>query len=141
MNEEQDLPFAKLREYTPENLKQYVKNGKFTVRFPKVIRGSFDCSGLGLVSLVGVPKVIRYHFDCGLNDLTSLYGSPEYVGGHFDCRYNLLTTLEYAPKIVRGCFNCLGNKQDFTKEDLPANSEICRFFHGINDKIHKLMRR
>ena len=91
-------------------LKNFVsedRNG-FTLNFGK-ITGTFNCSGLGLISLEGVPQTIGGDFYCANNELTSLKGTPQKVGGNFSCFGNQLTSLEGVSQKVGGNFYCSGN--------------------------------
>lgn len=106
-----------------------VENGKLKIKFGSV-GGDFDCSELGLTSLVGSPRKVNGDFDCSCNHLDDLYGSPLKIGGsfncsdselrtldgapievgeNFDCSNNNLYSLEYAPKYVDGAFVCKNN--------------------------------
>lgn len=62
------------------------------------ISGNFDCSGLGLTSLIGAPQYVGKSFNCSKNSLESLEGGPEHVRGHYDCSNNKLVTLKGSPK-------------------------------------------
>lgn len=74
-----------------------------------VIYGNFDCSNLGLLSLVGSPKEVNGNFLCQNNKLITLQGSPEVVGEWFCCSYNKLKNLKYCPSIIYGDFTCSSN--------------------------------
>lgn len=74
-----------------------------------VIYGNFNCSNLGLLSLVGSPKEVNGNFICERNNLTSLTGAPEVVGEWFCCSYNKLKNLKYCPSIIYGDFTCASN--------------------------------
>ena len=82
--------------------KQFVRNGKLTIRFNKV-KGKFYCSN---------------------NNLTSLEGGPSTVGGDFHCYTNNLTSLEGGPSTVEGSFDCSDNKKKFTKEEAAAICDV-----------------
>ena len=69
------------------------------------ISGHFDCSGLGLTSLIGAPVAVGKDFLCSKNSLESLEGGPEYVGGDYDCSSNKLVTLKGSPKHFHAGFN------------------------------------
>lgn len=76
---------------------QVVKNGALTVNFG-VVNGTFDCSGLGLTTLVGAPSKCS-EFNCSNNLLTSLQGSPQIVyDGTVDCSKNKLKDLLGGPQ-------------------------------------------
>ena len=87
-------------------------NGLISLRgCPREVRlGNFLCNHNQLTSLEGVPKKVEKIFDCSNNKLTSLEGAPENVVGSFYCGSNKLTSLEGAPKKVGGHFGCSNNK-------------------------------
>lgn len=77
---------------------------------PKVINGSFDCSGNKLTSLKGGPKTVKGDFVCSYNNITSLKNAPKIIHGDFDCCVNDIASLKGGPKVVNGSFGCSGNK-------------------------------
>lgn len=74
-----------------------------------IIYGSFDCSDLGLLSLIGSPKEVNGNFLCQRNNLKTLKGAPEVVGEWFCCSYNKLKNLKHCPSIIYGDFTCSSN--------------------------------
>ena len=92
------------------------------------VKGYFNCSFNGLVSLRGCPRVVEGGFLCFNNKLTSLKGAPEKISGNFYCGFNLLNTLEGAPMRVTGYFNCSHNITKFTENDVR---EVCKVKKGI----------
>lgn len=95
--------------YYPIILRQFVKDGKFTVKFPRIIEGDFCCEDIGLKSLEGCPEIIRGDFSCSCNELKSLDGGPNEVYGDYNCSNNLLKNLQGSPFFVKGNFNCMNN--------------------------------
>ena len=79
------------------------------VKFGK-ITGHFDCSDLGLTSLIGAPEEVGKDFNCSKNNLTSLEGAPKKVGYSFNCSKNSLESLEGGPEYVSGDYDCSSNK-------------------------------
>lgn len=74
------------------------------------ISGHFDCSGLGLTSLIGAPEEVGKDFNCSKNNLTSLEGAPKKVGYSFNCSKNSLESLEGGPEYVGDHYDCSSNK-------------------------------
>lgn len=87
-----------------ETCKVFIKDGRFLVKF-KEIKGFFDCSGCGLISLEGCPDFVGGWFDASDNQLTNLVGSPKKVGKNCYFHTNPLISLEGAPKEVDGTFD------------------------------------
>jgi hypothetical protein len=52
------------------------------------VHGTFQCSFIGLTSLVGCPRQVGGNFNCSNNRLTSLEGCPILVDGLFGCNGN-----------------------------------------------------
>lgn len=94
-----------------------------------VVFGNFDCSELGLTSLVGAPEEVLGNFICCENNLTSLFGGPRIVNKDYNCTFNSLLSLDHAPlkvswmmcqhnrltslrgapRTIEGGFNCYQN--------------------------------
>jgi hypothetical protein len=90
--------------------------------FPKIVEGSFDCSGNYLSNLKGSPEFIHGRFDCSYNELVTLKGSLKFVKRNFNCHNNKLTTFLYCPKIkgyISTEFNVL-----ISLDYVPENSII-----------------
>ena len=86
-----------------------VENGQLKHAFKEIEEGfSFDCSKLGLTSLIGAPQLSE-HFDCSDNNLTSLDGAPKQVHS-FDASNNKLTSLEGGPKTCSTDYDVARNK-------------------------------
>ena len=127
--------------------------GKDLTEFPEyiqfgIVKGDFNCSGNGLISLrgcprevrlgnflcnhnqltslEGVPKKVEKIFDCSNNKLTSLEGAPKEVRWNFDCSRNELTSLEGAPREVGRHFDCSRNSTQFTEEDVRKVCNVKR---------------
>ena len=83
--------------------------GELAISFNEV-KGTFDCSLLGLTTLLGSPQIVGRHFICKQNQLSSLEGAPDKIYGVFDCRDNNLSTLYGGPKYVKTVFKCGFNK-------------------------------
>lgn len=73
------------------------------------VKGKFDCSGLGLITLKGCPKILNSSFLCKNNKLTSLKYAPQKVKGYFNCSQNQLKTLKGVPEVIEGSFDCSYN--------------------------------
>lgn len=81
-------------------LQTSLNGGKIPVQFNRV-KGVFNCTKVGLESLVGSPHHV-YQFFCSENKLASFEGSPDFIGGDFTCHSNLFTSFEGFPKYVEG---------------------------------------
>lgn len=90
------------------HLKNFVKNGQLIVSFGEV-QGSFDCSLLGLISLLGCPKIVYNDFNCSNNKLKMLWNCPSRIGGKFNCSNNQLKSLLGCPTVNIDDFNCSNN--------------------------------
>lgn len=73
------------------------------------VKGDFDCSEIGLLSLVNSPNSIDGDFFCYDNKLTSLKNGPKTVGGTYSATNNKLTSLIGVSKIIMGHFLCAEN--------------------------------
>lgn len=67
------------------------------------VTGNFDCSGLGLTSLLRCPREVGGNFNCSNNKLKSLDKGPQIVGGDYMCLNNEFA-LEGVPQKVGGKF-------------------------------------
>lgn len=88
---------------------EYLKDGKFPLKFGK-INGKFSCANCdSLVSMDGAPTSVL-SFDCqNCKNLKSLVGAPQNDIGYYDCSDCGLETLDGAPNEV-GNFVCDRNK-------------------------------
>jgi hypothetical protein len=91
---------------------------------PKKVGDDFYCMNNKLTSLDGGPEEVGGRFDCSHNKLTSLDGAPKKIGSDFSCTFNKLTSLQSAPEKVGGDFDCRFNRENFTKEDVKAVSDV-----------------
>ena len=73
------------------------------------VKGCFNCSFNGLVSLRGVPNTVGGRFNCSYNSLKSLEGAPKKINGSFFCNNNNLETLKGSPEEVGGSLYCYCN--------------------------------
>lgn len=120
-------------------------------KIPYHVTGDFDCSDLGLTTLVGCPKIVggdfiaKYNllkdlkggpefvhgdnYNVKSNDLTSLEGSPKEVG-FLDVHHNDLKNLKGSPRIVH-CLNINGNKNLTSLEGLPNKIKSDFWFNDV----------
>lgn len=126
---------VELNDYTPDTLKPYVKNGRFTVKFPRILENKkFDCSGLGLKYLDGCPDIVN-SFDCSYNNLTSLKYGPKSVYLNYDCSYNNLIELTGSPSYVTGDFCCQNNNIKTLK---GSPNDVCGNFDCSSNDLSTL---
>ena len=150
INDNLAIPYSNYKLFS---LKSFFRN------FPKHksirIRGSFNCSNIGLKTLYGSPQIIEGAFDCSenelkslkhgpsilkkgdyncrFNNLISLYGSPKVIHGNFICDNNELTTLKSAPIYVKGNFKCSNNYELSSIDGCPQ--QVDYNFQAENTKL------
>jgi hypothetical protein len=88
------------------NLSNLIFLTRLPDNIPPLVKGNFDCSETGLLSLEGSPVNVSGTFTCSNINSNSLKGGPIRVGGDFICSHNNLESLEGSPRQVRGSFMC-----------------------------------
>ncbi len=69
------------------------------------VKGMFDVSGSGLISLEGSPHTVDHGFYCRGLKITNLVGGPQHVRGDYWCTENpQLESLEGCPLTLKGKF-------------------------------------
>ena len=68
---------------------------------PQRVRGSFECSNLGLDSLLGGPDIVGGDYECQHNNLTSLDGIATSITGDLLAQNNLIESTSGIPQNVR----------------------------------------
>lgn len=106
------------------------------------IEGNFDCSEIGLTTLLGCPHEVKGNFTCNLNKLTTLKYCPAKIGNTFDCSENQLTSLEYMPNDIQGFFDCSYNLLEnlkycplFIPDCLMCHHNKLTTFEGFPEKV------
>ena len=74
------------------------------------INGDFDCSRLGLKSLINCPIVVKGDYKISHNRLVRLEGIAEYIGGDLWIQNNYLNELNFYNSNIIGEIYCWGNK-------------------------------
>jgi len=71
-------PTSNVREsFTRDKISRFINNGLLIRDMSRVhVKGDFNCSNLGLKSLIGMPKKVQGTFDCSGNELENLEGLP-----------------------------------------------------------------
>lgn len=132
-----DIKFYSIRENNIVDVQQQVRITKKLTELPiqfGVIHGSFNCSGVGLITLKGCPEKVTDFFNCDNNQLTSLQYCPKEVGEYFSCNYNKLESLLYAPEYINESFYCDNNNLTSLKHGpkYVRDSFTCNNNHLIN---------